>query len=109
MELYRQNLKISGRNTGISWRKYRISWRNFLLFLPDKQYFSQKERQLIMEKNVDISLPALYSKCNPVWLNAGSDTVSVHKAKIQMKLAKYKGKIQPVRNQQFMSSLSVRG
>ena len=44
MELYRQNLKISGRNTGISWKKWRISWRNFPLFLPEK-------RQLIMEKN----------------------------------------------------------
>ena len=51
MELYRQNLKISGRNTCISWRKYWISWRNFPLFLPEKHYFSQKKRQLIMEKN----------------------------------------------------------
>ena len=34
MELYRQNLKNSGRNTDICWRKYWISWRNFPLFLP---------------------------------------------------------------------------
>ena len=40
--LYRQNLKISGRNTGISWRKLRISWRNFPLFLPEKLWISQK-------------------------------------------------------------------
>ena len=51
MELYRQNLKISGRNTGISWRKYWISWRNLEKFSTISPSFSQKKRQLIMEKN----------------------------------------------------------
>ena len=51
MELYRQNLKISGRNTGISWRKYWISWRNLEKFSIISPSFSQKKRQLIMEKN----------------------------------------------------------
>ena len=51
MELYRQNLKISERNTGISWRKYWISWRNLEKFSTISPSFSQKERQLIMEKN----------------------------------------------------------
>ena len=50
MTLYRQNPKISGRNTGISWRKYLISWRN-LKFSTISPSFSQKKRQLIMEKN----------------------------------------------------------
>ena len=48
MELYRQNLKISGRNTGISWRKY---WRNLEKFSTISPSFSQKKRQLIVEKN----------------------------------------------------------
>ena len=58
MELYRQNLKISGRNTGISWRKYWISWRKYWIswrnlekFSTISPSFSQKKRQLIMEKN----------------------------------------------------------
>ena len=51
MELYRQNLKISGRNTGISWRKHWISWRNLEKFSTISPSFSQKKRQLIMEKN----------------------------------------------------------
>ena len=51
MELYRQNLKISGRNKGISWRKYWISWRNLEKFSTISPSFSQKKRQLIMERN----------------------------------------------------------
>ena len=51
MELFRQNHKISGRNTGISWRKYWISWRNLEKFSTISHSFSQKKRQLIMEKN----------------------------------------------------------
>ena len=43
MELYRQNLTNSERNTGISWKKYWISWRNFPLFLPEKYYFIKKK------------------------------------------------------------------
>ena len=44
MELYRQNLKISGRKTGIAWRNEEFSKEFF-------HYFSQKKRQEIMEKN----------------------------------------------------------
>ena len=40
MELYRQNHKISVRNTDISQKKYWISWRNFPLFLPVVFFFS---------------------------------------------------------------------
>ena len=41
---YRQNVRISGRNTGISWRKWRISWRNFPLFLPEKKAVDHGEK-----------------------------------------------------------------
>ena len=73
MELYRQNPKISGRNTGISWRKYWISWRNLEKFSIISPSFSQKKRQLIVEKNkmwgffftctVDVSL-STYWHCS---------------------------------------------
>ena len=65
MGLRRQNLKISGRNTGISWRKYWISLRNlekFFIISPRKTLFLPGKTQLVVKKNKKwgFSSPALY-------------------------------------------------
>ena len=51
-----------------------------------------------------------YNECNPVWLNAGSDTVSVHKANIQIKFVCFVYMLQSTKakfNQHGITSLCL--
>ena len=84
MELYRQNLKISGRNTGISWRKYWISWRNLEKFSTISPSFSQKKRQLIMEKNKKWGF---FFTCTVHVLNHENNCIKSDFKEISLKLA----------------------